>query len=102
MWISDRIEGMNYIQKVQDILAKKMDVEKDLLDLYTLIVFLKGERATMQDIHDAWSIWRNNTKPDHKSLIPFYKLEREIRELDREYTDAIQETAKEIIEVQEK
>ena len=86
---------MNYIQKIKDNLSKKIDVENDLLDLYTLIVFLKGEKATLEDIHNAWSIWRNNTKPDHKSLIPFKGLSDEIQELDREYTSAIQETARE-------
>lgn len=84
---------MNYIQQTKERLSKKIDVENDLLDLYTLIVFLKGKTATLEDIHDAWSIWRNNTKPDHKSLIPFDELSPEIQELDREYMLAIHETS---------
>lgn len=86
---------MNYIQKIKDILSKKIDVDNDLLDLYTPIVLIRGDNAILEDIHDAWSIWRNNTKPDHKSLIPFYELSGDIQELDREYMNAIHETAKE-------
>jgi len=84
---------MNYIEKVKKSLGEKIDVENDLLDLYTLIVFLKGETATLKDIHDAWAIWRNNTKPDHKSIIPFEELSLEVQEMDREYTEAIQLTS---------
>ena len=84
---------MNYIEKIKKSLAEKINVENDLLDLYTLIVFLKGKNATLEDIHNAWAIWRNNTKPDHKSLIPFDELSPEIKEMDREYTNAIIETA---------
>lgn len=84
---------MNYIQRVKQELSKRIDVENDLLDLYTLIVFLKGKEATLENIHDAWAIWRNNTKPDHKSIIPFKELTEEIQEMDREYTEAIQATA---------
>lgn len=84
---------MNYIQKAQKELSSKIDVEKDLLDLYTLLVFTKGDECNLYDIHDAWSIWQNNTKPDHKSLIPFDELTPEIQELDREYMEAVREVA---------
>lgn len=83
---------MNYIQKAKEILSKKIDVENDLLNLYTLLVFTKAGKATLEDIHDAWSIWRNETKPDHKSLIPFSELTQEVQEMDREYTEAINST----------
>ena len=84
---------MNYIEKIKEELAKKIDVENDLLDLYTLLVFVKGKDTTLQNIHDAWAIWRNNTKPDHKSIVHFSELTPEIQEMDREYTEAIKETA---------
>lgn len=85
--------NMNYIQEIKQDLSKRINVESDLLDLYTLIVFLKGKEATLENIHDAWAIWRNNTKPDHKSIIPFNELTKEIQEMDREYTEAIKATA---------
>ena len=83
---------MNYIQKAKEELSKKIDVENELLNLYTLLVFSKAGEATLEDIHDAWSIWRNETKPDHKSLVPFSELTLEVQEMDREYTEAINST----------
>ena len=84
---------MNYIQELQSELSKKIDVEKELLDLYTLLILVKGSACTLEDIHDAWSIWQSTTMPKHKSLIPFSKLSTEVQELDREYMIAVTEVA---------
>jgi len=80
---------MNYIEKIRDRLAKEIDVEEDLLDLYTLLAFVKKGDCTLEDVHDAWAIWRNKTNPAHKSLIPFKELNPKVQELDQEYTNAI-------------
>ena len=87
---------MNYVQKVKVELSKKIDVESDLLDLYTLLVFTKGVECTWEDVHDAWSIWKNQIDPQHKSLIPFDELKYEVAELDEKYAKAIIATAKKI------
>jgi hypothetical protein len=87
---------MNYIQKARSILAEKIDVEEDLLDVYTLLVFTTGNETELVDVHEAWAIWKNKTDPSHKSLVPFSELTPEVRELDRKYVEAIQETAREI------
>jgi hypothetical protein len=87
---------MNYIQKARSILAEKIDVEEDLLDVYTLLVFTTGSDTELVDVHEAWAIWKNKTDPSHKSLVPFSELTPEVRELDRKYVEAIQETAREI------
>lgn len=84
---------MNYIQKAKQILSSKIDVENDLLNLYTLLVFTKGLEIEEKDVHDAWSVWRNETNPEHKSIIPFDNLSKEIQQMDEEYADAIRETA---------
>ena len=84
---------MNYINTAQARLKKIIDVPKELLDLYTLLIFVKGKNTTLEDIHDAWSIWRNNTNPIHKSLRPFNELPFGIQELDREYAKAVIEVA---------
>ncbi len=84
---------MNYIEKARSILAEKIDVESDLLDLYTLLVFVKGKHTRLEDVHDAWAIWRNKTNPSHKSLIPFKELDLDVQDLDQEYTLAIRQTA---------
>lgn len=84
---------MNYIQEVRDLLKTKIDVESDLLDLYTLLVLVRGQNCSLEDVHDAWSVWRNNTNSEHPSLIPFHELPPSVKELDRGYTNAIRETA---------
>jgi hypothetical protein len=87
---------MNYIQTARGLLSKKIDVEDDLLDLYTLLVFVTGADTELAHVHHAWAIWRNRTDPSHKSLLPFSGLSEETKELDRKFVEAIQETAQEI------
>ncbi|MEK6819535.1 MAG: hypothetical protein AABY10_06415 [Nanoarchaeota archaeon] len=79
----------NYIEKLRSKLSEAIDVEPDLLDLYTLLVCVKGEECSLEDVHDAWAIWKNKTTPNHKSLIPFFELTSEVQEMDREYAEAI-------------
>lgn len=86
----------NYIQKAKVILASKIDVEEDLLDLYMLLVLTIGVDTSWKDVHDAWAIWKNKTVPNHKSLIPFLELPADVQELDWKYAMAIRETAEEI------
>lgn len=77
-------------------MAKKIDVENDLLDLYTLLVFVTGVHTELEHVHDAWAIWRNRTNPRHQSLIPFPDLQQDIQEMDRKFAQAIRETAQEV------
>lgn len=60
-----------------------------LLETYALLVFVVGENCTNEHIHDAWSIWQNKTQPEHRSLIPFAELTKEVQDLDSEYRDAV-------------
>jgi len=87
---------MNYIRTARDLLAKKIDVDEPLLDLYTLLAFVTGEKTDLKHVHHAWAVWRDRTNPTHESLVPFSELSEETQELDRKYVDAIRETAKEI------
>lgn len=90
---------MNYIQKIKDILSKKIEVEPDLLDLYSLLVCTTGKETTWKNVHDAWAIWKNKTNPDHRSLILFSELTPEVQALDEEYTEAIIDTAYEVTNI---
>lgn len=65
----------------------------NLLDLYTLLVLVKGEETTLKDVHDAWAVWRNRTDPTHRSIVPFQDLPLATQELDRTYVEAIRLTA---------
>lgn len=84
----------NYVEAVRNGLADLLpDLPQDLLDLYTLLALVNGEECTLEDVHDAWAIWRNHTNPTHKSLISFDELTLEVQELDRKYMEAIHQAA---------
>lgn len=84
---------ITYVEPVKEYLATLIDVEKELLDLYALLVLTRGIQTTWEDVHDAWSIWKYNSDPTHKSIVPFEKLTKEVQEIDREYAEAIRRTA---------
>jgi predicted RNA-binding protein associated with RNAse of E/G family len=81
---------MNYIEDMLYDLSEELPgLPNELLDLYGLLVAVKGNRVTLKDVHDAWAIWKNRIRPDHKSLIPFDKLTTDVQELDRKYANII-------------
>lgn len=84
----------NYVERVAATLAARLpDCDRTLIDLYTLLALTRGTETTLRDVHDAWSVWRALTKPDHRSLVPFDELTVEVQELDRPYMEAIHEAA---------
>jgi hypothetical protein len=81
---------VNYVQEKIDAfreLHPKLD--ERLVDLYVLLSLIKGDSVTQEDIHDAWSVWKNKIRPDARSLIPFDQLSPEIQQLDQKYVDSI-------------
>ena len=88
----------NYIEEAKDALMREIDVEFELLDLYTLLIFTTGIHTTLKNVHDAWCIWKIKSGTEHalshQSLRPFEELSEEVQELDREYTEAIIKVAK--------
>jgi len=81
---------MNYIEKIRKGLHTELgEISFDLLDLYILLVLVKGKECKNQDVHDAWSVWQDGLDPGHKSLIPFGQLTKEVQDLDTKYRDAI-------------
>lgn len=81
---------MTYIDEARDRLSAELPgLDYLLLDLYTLLVLTRGERATLEDMHDAWSVWRARTRPDHRLIVPFKELTPEVQELNRKYLQAI-------------
>jgi len=82
----------NYVQLATFALRRELgysDLEPDLECLYVLLVLTRGEQTTLQNVHDAWAVWRTQTNPQHKSCIHFEDLSLEVQELDREYMQAI-------------
>ncbi len=81
---------MTYIDTVRTHLAAELpDVQDELIDLYALLALTQGQRTSMQDVHDAWAVWRSRIRPDHPDLVPFKDLAPSIQELDRKYLAAV-------------
>lgn len=86
---------MNYVQHVINKLHIEIpDLDPWLALQYAQLTITKGEATTPEDVHDAWAIWRNYTKPDHASIVPFDQLTPEVQELDLPYMNAIHTVAR--------
>lgn len=87
----------NYIQKVEDLLEEKLKfrgtIYEDLLGHYALLVLTVGENCTKQHVHDAWSVWQNKKQPEHRSIKPFEKLDKDVQSLDEPYKQAVIDVA---------
>lgn len=91
---------MNYIDSLarqieQELLPEQRpdDYSAELYRLYGLLVLLKGDSCTLENVHDAWSVWMSPQQPTHRALIPFSNLTKEQQEQDRPYLEAIQQVA---------
>lgn len=85
---------MNYFAEIVQALKGLLpDCDDQLCSFYALLVVTTGTLTTLKDVHDAWAAWRNLTKPDHKSLIPFDDLSKDVQALDAPYRDAIVQVA---------
>jgi hypothetical protein len=75
---------MNYVQPVVDRLAALLPdcPSVELLNTYALLALAKGSETTPRDVHDAWSIWMNDIRPDHYSLVPYVDLIAEKQRFD--------------------
>jgi hypothetical protein len=81
---------MNYVARFEEELTRELDdCDEELIKLYSLLGLVLGVNVTLQDVHDAWAVWKNETTPEHRSLVPFGELTPEVQELDRKYMDAI-------------
>ena len=85
---------MTYAQRAVSAISEALPgLEPDLVRLYALLALVKGDRTTLADVHDAWAVWRDQTRPDHPSIVPFADLTVEVQELDRPYAVAIHAAA---------
>ncbi|QBZ72090.1 hypothetical protein SEA_KRADAL_194 [Streptomyces phage Kradal] len=92
---------MTYVEEARERLVEafpKLGEEhrQDLLDLYTLLVLIRGEGTTAKHVHNAWSVRTSRTRPDHWSIVPFEELSPETQGRDVKYAEAIQRIAREL------
>lgn len=87
-------DARNYVDTTITALAAELpDCDFGLLRLYALLVFTCGTETTLEDVHDAWAVWRASTRPDHPALVPFDQLTPDVQALDGKYADAIRKVA---------
>lgn len=92
---------MSYIDDVADAIRRQLtpdllpqDDSAPLFRLYAVLVMAKGEQATLEDVHDAWSAWMSGVNPQHPSLRPLTELSAEIQRADEPYLAAIHGVAR--------
>ena len=96
---------LNYIDQIAKAIATECGYEsiglddERLLRIYAVLALTLGEATTNQAVHDAWSAWKSEYNPLHKSLIPFKELTPDVQELDTLYRDAIISVSRRILPV---
>lgn len=92
---------LNYIEKTakliqEEILPEGRPTSKadELYTLYAMLALTKGEETTLEDVHDAWAVWKILTHSAHADLVPFNELDENIQDLDRPYMDVIHRVAR--------
>lgn len=88
--------AVNYIEHVAsriqfELTADHLPAENSdrLLRLYALLALSVGTECTLENVHDAWSIWMTEVDPSHESLVPFSELDPATQAEDLPYVEAI-------------
>lgn len=92
---------MNYIDEIACEIGDECGirgVDRDengmrLLRIYAVLALTVGVAVTWENVHDAWSAWRSDTDPKHKSIVRFVDLAPNVQALDAKYADAIRKVA---------
>jgi hypothetical protein len=88
---------MNYIQRIADIIRLEMSDEvlpksdnlNQLFCMYALLLLVKGQDVTAEDVHNTWATWMNHENPQHRSILPFSALSKDVQEQDQPFVQAI-------------
>lgn len=95
-----------YIDTIVERVSTELHIKnKNLSQLYALLVLTKGENITAKDVHDAWAM-SMNFRPkteycyghEHKSIVPFEKLDDTVQHKDDNYVKKLQNIAKSIVQ----
>jgi len=93
---------ITYVERIRKMLQKEfmfLGAETGLLDVYAMLVLTVGEKCSLENVHDAWSVWQNSLDKQHYSLKPFKELSPEIKKkCDEKYRDVIIKIAKRLQE----
>ena len=67
--------------------------DDELYLLYAVLMLVKGEAVTREDVHNAWAAWKAPIDPDHESIRPFAELSLSVQAEDDPYVEAIRAEA---------
>lgn len=92
---------MSYIQEIAEAIRAQVapglvptgDVDA-LFRIYGVLALAKGERVTLEDVHDAWSAWTAGRDPEHRSLRPLDELSLDVQDADRPFLEAVRTVAR--------
>ena len=93
-----------YIDKIVTKVENKLHIkDKNLAKFYALLVLVKGKNITLKDVHDAWAVnmnYKNKTDfcygHEHKSIVPFNELSKEVQEKDSKFLSKLLEIANDL------
>lgn len=87
---------MSYVDRIARLVEEHLHPSdrpgehgEDLYRLYALLVLCRGASTSLEDVHDAWSVWMSGWKPTHPSLVPFEQLSPEKQAADEPFRQAI-------------
>lgn len=94
-------EMLTYIERAQEALMRAfgtvpstIELDPPMLARLTVLVLVKGDRATPRDVHDSSMAWRYEEDPSDPSILPWDLLDpREQQGLDR-VTAAVQKAGR--------
>ncbi len=92
---------VTYIDEVVKLVKDELHIKDErLAQVYALLVLTKGTDITLKDVHDAWSMnmnYKTKTKycfgHEHKSIVPFEKLDSEVQNKDTKFVEGLQKIA---------
>ena len=84
----------NYMTRIRAIVDEELtasghDCDPVLVNYYTMLVLAVPGEITLEHVHDAWAMWRIDTRPDHQDLVPFRNLSDETAAYDIPFRDAL-------------
>lgn len=87
------VESKRYQKALTELSSKLPKLDSRLVALYAQLAVTTGQDTTLENVHDAWSIYTEAKNPSHKSLVKFVELTAETQAKDAPFKDAIVEVA---------
>jgi hypothetical protein len=81
------------IRRTADPDAALSDEDLPLYRIYAVLLLVRGQDVTAEDVHNAWAAWASEHEPENRNLLPFKELSLRAQRKDQKYVDAIHQVA---------